>query len=81
LGCGREEEVEQTEFNVVVTDHGAKKIQVIKALRKLTNLDLKSSKALLEQGYPAVVQEKLSRDMADASKKTLEESGATVEIK
>lgn len=75
------EEVEQTEFSVVVTDVGSKKIAAIKAVRTLgTGLDLKGAKALLEN-LPATIKEKVSREDAESIKKTIEESGATAEIK
>jgi large subunit ribosomal protein L7/L12 len=72
--------VEQTQFDVILKAVGDKKIQVIKAVRALTNLGLKEAKDLVE-GAPKAVKEGVSKDDAEAAKKTLEESGATVEIK
>ncbi len=71
---------EQTEFTVVLASAGEKKVNVIKAVRELTGLGLKEAKALVD-GAPGTVQENVSKDVAEASKKTLEEAGATVEIK
>jgi large subunit ribosomal protein L7/L12 len=71
---------EQTQFDVILKAIGDKKIQVIKAVRALTNLGLKEAKDLVE-GAPKAVKEAVSKDDAEAAKKTLEEAGATVEIK
>ena len=71
---------EQTEFTVMLTDFGANKIQVIKVVRELTGLGLKEAKDLVE-GAPKVVKEGLSKDDAEKLKKSLEEQGATVELK
>jgi len=71
---------EQTEFDVVLTGFGDKKIQVIKAVRELTSLGLKEAKDLVE-GVPKPVKEKVPKDEADATKKKLEEAGGTVELK
>lgn len=71
---------EQTEFTVILASSGEKKVNVIKAVRELTGLGLKEAKALVD-GAPGTVQENVSKDVAAASKKTLEEAGATVEIK
>jgi large subunit ribosomal protein L7/L12 len=71
---------EKTQFDVILKAVGDKKIQVIKAVRALTNLGLKEAKDLVE-GAPKAVKEGVSKDDAEAAKKTLEESGATVEIK
>ena len=71
---------EKDEFDVVLTDAGAKKIGVIKAVREATGLGLKEAKALVD-GAPAPVKEKISKADADALKAKLEEAGATVEIK
>ena len=73
-------EAEQTEFDVMLTSFGAKKIQVIKAIRELTSLGLKEAKALVE-GAPCAIKEATSKDDAEAMKARLEEAGATVEIK
>jgi len=75
-----EEEEEQTEFDVILTDFGAKKINVIKAVRQLTALGLKEAKDLVESA-PAPIQEGVSKEAAADAKKLLEESGATVEVK
>ncbi len=73
-------EEEQTEFDVVLTEAGAKKIQVIKEVRAATGLGLKEAKALVDDA-PNPVKEALSPDDADALKAKLEEAGATVELK
>ncbi len=74
-----EEAEEKTSFNVVLKNGGDKKIQVIKVVRALTNLGLKEAKDLVE-GAPKTVKENVSKDEAEAAKKELEESGATVVI-
>jgi large subunit ribosomal protein L7/L12 len=71
---------EQTEFSVVLTGAGEKKIQVIKVVRELTSLGLKEAKDLVE-GVPKPVKEGISKEEAETVKKKLEEVGATVEIK
>ena len=71
---------EQTEFNVVMTSFGDKKVEVIKAIRTITGLGLKEAKDLVEAA-PASVKESVSKADADSIKKQLEEAGATVEIK
>ena len=71
---------EQTEFNVVMTNHGEKKVEVIKAVRTITGLGLKEAKDLVE-GTPAIIKEAVSKADAEAVKKQLVEVGATVEIK
>ena len=71
---------EQTEFTVVLKDGGAKKIQVIKAVREVTSLGLKEAKDLVD-GAPGTVKAGISKDEAEAIKKKLEEQGATVELK
>lgn len=71
---------EQTEFSVIMTNSGEKKIQVIKVIRELTNLGLKEAKDLAE-ATPAKVKEGISKAEAEAAKAKLEENGATVEIK
>ena len=73
-------EEEQTEFDVVLTGAGEKKIQVIKEVRAATGLGLKEAKALVDDA-PNPVQEALSQEDADALKAKLEEAGATVELK
>ncbi|MGB9699565.1 MAG: 50S ribosomal protein L7/L12 [Thermodesulfobacteriota bacterium] len=71
---------EKTEFDVILTGVGEKKIQVIKVVRELTNLGLKEAKDLVE-GVPKPVKEGVSKEEAENIKKKLEEVGATVEIK
>jgi len=71
---------EKTEFDVILKAFGDKKVDVIKAVRAITNLGLKEAKALVESA-PAPVKEAVSKADADKFKKELEESGATVEIK
>ncbi len=71
---------EKTEFDVILKAFGDKKVDVIKAVRAITNLGLKEAKALVESA-PAPVKEACSKADADKFKKELEESGATVEIK
>jgi len=71
---------EQTEFNVVMTNFGGNKINVIKAIRAITGLGLKEAKELVES-TPAAVKEGVSKDQAEDVKKQLEEAGATVEVK
>jgi large subunit ribosomal protein L7/L12 len=78
--AAEEEEEEKTEFDVVLTDFGAKKINVIKAVRQLTTLGLKEAKDLVESA-PAPVQEGISKEAAEEAKSVLEEAGATVELK
>lgn len=75
------EEAEKSEFSVVITETGSKKIAVIKAIRALTQLNLKDSKGILDRGVPAVVKEKLSKDEAERYKAQIEEAGASVELK
>jgi len=71
---------EQTEFNVVLTAAGANKVSVIKVVRELTGLGLKEAKAVVD-GAPGNVKEGISKADADAAKKSLEEAGASVELK
>ncbi|PUE89851.1 50S ribosomal protein L7/L12 [Xanthomonas hortorum] len=71
---------EQTEFTVVLTDAGANKVSVIKAVRELTGLGLKEAKDLVD-GAPKPVKEGIAKDEAEKIKKQLEEAGATVELK
>jgi large subunit ribosomal protein L7/L12 len=71
---------EKTEFNVVLAAIGDKKINVIKAVREVTNLGLKEAKDLVE-GAPKPIKEGVSKEEAEAIKKKFEEAGATVEIK
>ena len=78
-GAAAEEE-EKTEFDVVLTAVGDKKIQVIKAVRAITNLGLAEAKALVD-GAPKAVLEKAKKEDAEKAKSQLEEAGATVELK
>ena len=71
---------EKTEFNVVLTDAGANKVSVIKAVREITGLGLKEAKDLVD-GAPKPVKEGVSKADAEAAKKKLEEAGAKVELK
>jgi len=71
---------EKTEFDVVLTDFGAKKIEVIKAVREVTSLGLKEAKDLVE-GVPKVVKEGVPKAEAEAIKKKFEDAGAKAEIK
>jgi large subunit ribosomal protein L7/L12 len=73
-------EEEQTEFDVILTEVGANKIQVIKAVRELTSLGLKEAKDVVD-GAPGPVREGVNKDDAEAAKAKLEEAGAKVEIK
>jgi large subunit ribosomal protein L7/L12 len=79
-GAGAAKVEEQTEFSVIITAAGEKKIQVIKVVRELTSLGLKEAKDLVE-AVPAKVKEGVSKEEAAAAKAKLEENGATVEIK
>ena len=71
---------EQSEFDVILSAAGDKKIQVIKVVRSITNLGLKEAKALVD-GAPNPVKEGVSKDEAEEIKKELEEVGAVVEVK
>ena len=73
-------EEEQTEFDVVLTEVGPNKIQVIKAVRELTSLGLKEAKDLVD-GAPKPVKQAVSKDEANAAKAKLEEAGAKAEVK
>jgi large subunit ribosomal protein L7/L12 len=75
-----EEAEEQTEFDVILTSAGDKKIQVIKEVRALTNLGLKEAKDLVD-GAPKPVLERVPKEQADAAKEKLEAAGGGVEIK
>jgi large subunit ribosomal protein L7/L12 len=75
-----EEVEEKTEFDVVLADAGAKKINVIKVVREITGLGLKEAKDLVE-GAPKTLKEGVSKDDAADLKKQLEEAGAKVEVK
>ena len=78
--AGGEGAAEKTEFDVVLTGFGDKKVGVIKAVRGLTGLGLKEAKDAVE-GVPSVLKEGVSKEEAEEAKKQLEEAGATVEIK
>ena len=71
---------EKTEFDVILASFGAKKLDVIKAVREITGLGLKDAKDLVE-GAPKTVKEGVSKDEAESVKKALEEAGAEVEVK
>jgi large subunit ribosomal protein L7/L12 len=70
----------QTEFSVILKDAGAKKIEVIKAVREITALGLKEAKDLVE-GAPKPIKENVSKEEAETIKKKFTEAGATVEVK
>ncbi len=71
---------EQTEFDVILTEVGGQKIQVIKAVRELTSLGLKEAKDVVDSA-PKAVKEGVSKEDAEAAKARLEEAGATAEVK
>ena len=73
-------EEEKTEFDVVLADHGANKIGVIKVVREITGLGLKEAKELVD-GAPKTVREQAAKEEAEEMKKKLEEAGAKVELK
>ncbi|MGA8575775.1 MAG: 50S ribosomal protein L7/L12 [Candidatus Cybelea sp.] len=73
-------EAEKTEFDVILSEIGAEKIKVIKAVRELTSLGLTEAKAFVESA-PKAVKEGVTKDEAEQVKKKLEEAGAKVEIK
>jgi large subunit ribosomal protein L7/L12 len=79
VAAGQEAE-EQTEFDVILTGVGDKKIQVIKEVRALTSLGLKEAKDLVD-GAPKPVLERVAKEQADKAKEVLEAAGATVEVK
>ena len=79
-GGAVEAEEEQSEFDLVLTGAGDKKIQVIKEVRALTSLGLKEAKDLVD-GAPQVVLEKVTKEAANKGKETLEAAGASAEIK
>ena len=70
---------EKSEYDVKLTDAGAQKVAVIKAVKEITGLGLGEAKAIVD-GAPANVKEKVSKDDAEAAKKALEEAGASVEL-
>tara|TARA_B100001123_G_scaffold410153_1_gene504973 strand:- start:384 stop:761 length:378 start_codon:yes stop_codon:yes gene_type:complete len=79
-GDDSNEEEEQDSFDVVLTDAGDKKIQVIKEVRTLTNLGLKDAKDLVD-GAPNAVMEGVSKEDAEKAKEALEAAGAAIELK
>ena len=79
-GAPAEAAEEQDEFDVILTDAGDKKIQVIKEVRALTNLGLKDAKDLVD-GAPKAVLEKVSKDDAEKAKTAIEAAGGSVELK
>jgi len=79
-GAAAAVEEEQTEFDVILANAGASKINVIKVVREITGLGLKEAKDLVD-GAPKPVKEKVSKEDAEAVKAKLTEAGATVEVK
>ncbi|MDA1061753.1 MAG: 50S ribosomal protein L7/L12 [Chloroflexi bacterium] len=79
-GNGAAAAEEQDEFDVILTDFGANKINVIKAVRELTSLGLKDAKDVVEAA-PKAIRESVTKEEAAAAKAKLEEAGATVELK
>ena len=79
-GAAAPVEEEKTEFDVILTDVGATKMQVIKIVKEITGLGLKEAKAIVD-GAPKAIKEKASKADAEDIKKKLEEVGAKVEIK
>lgn len=77
---GGEEEVEQTEFDVVLTSFGDKKLNVVKEVKAITSVSLMDAKKLVEDA-PATIKEKVDKEEAEKIKAQLEEAGASVEIK
>lgn len=77
---GGEAAAEQTEFDVVLTDAGASKIKVVKAVREITGLGLKDAKDLTDAA-PKAIKEGVSKEEAEEAKAKLEEAGASVELK
>jgi len=78
--AGGAAEAEQTEFDVILANAGAKKIGVIKVVREITGLGLKEAKAVVD-GAPTAVKEAISKEDAEAIKEKLEAAGAAVELK
>lgn len=79
-GAAAPAEEEKTEFDVFLAEVGAKKINVIKAVRELTGLGLREAKAVVDEA-PGNVKEAVSKEEAEEAKEKLEEAGATVELK
>lgn len=78
--AGGDAAAEQTEFEVVLTDAGASKIKVVKAVREITGLGLKDAKDMVDNA-PKAIKEGVSKDEAEEVKAKLEEAGASVEVK
>lgn len=78
--AGGDDEVEKTEFDLVLKEAGQKKIAVIKEVRGITGMNLKDAKALVDKA-PVTVKEKMPKDDAEKAKGALEEAGALVELK
>ena len=78
--AGGEAAAEQTEFDVILTSAGEKKVNVIKVVRAITGLGLKEAKAVVD-GAPSPIKEAASKDEAEDIKKQIEEAGGSVEIK
>ena len=79
-GGGEEAAAAKTEFDVVLSAAGDKKVNVIKAVRAITGLGLKEAKEMVD-GAPSTIKEAASKDDAEEAKKQLEEAGASVELK
>ena len=79
-GGGAAAEDEKDEFDVILTDGGAQKIQVIKAVREITSLGLKEAKDLVDAA-PSMLKEGMKKEEAEALKKKIEEAGGKVELK
>lgn len=79
-GAAAPAEEEKTEFDVILAEAGATKMQVIKVVKEITGLGLKEAKAIVD-GAPKAVKEKISKAEADDIKKKLEEAGAKIEVK
>ncbi|MFD1954022.1 50S ribosomal protein L7/L12 [Paenibacillus thailandensis] len=79
-GGGAAEAAEQSEFDVILANAGASKINVIKVVREITGLGLKEAKELVD-GAPKPIKEKVAKEEAESIKAKLEEAGATVEVK
>ena len=79
-GAAAPAEEEKTEFDVVLADHGANKISVLKVVREITGLGLKEAKDMVD-GAPKTVKEGVAKEEAEEMKKKLEEAGAKVELK
>ena len=78
--CAAAADEGKSEYDVILKDAGAQKIAVIKAVKEATGLGLGEAKAIVD-GAPATVKEKVAKDEAEALKKSLEEAGASVELK